>query len=286
MGNRKSKMAGAVAAELAVLTVFVYVPLVIGAIYVGWLALGRDRVHEANHYALLADGDQSELFVERGDVTRRFFGEFTGEVRVRERQAEDPEVPGPTEVRDLFEEYARTVYWRTETTVRDVPSPPRASGGFSLGGGGITYDEDIDPGRGGPVSERLVIREGWNDAHPDKARHVRQLRLLEDSIPEHLTEHLIDYLRRVQARSIYRHSWVHDDGDPVGGNPAVRGWNLEVPAPDPAGRVEWNPATAIRGHKVRMARDQTPPGADLRHNTGFPVGLPGYEPDTDFMHPK
>ena len=30
---------GAVAAELAVLVVFVYVPLTIGAIYIGWLAL-------------------------------------------------------------------------------------------------------------------------------------------------------------------------------------------------------------------------------------------------------
>ena len=278
---------GAVAAELAVLVVFVYVPLTIGAIYVGWLALARERVHQANHYALLGEGDQSETLSDRGEVTRQFFGEFTGETAVAEGPADDPEIPGPGEIRDLFNEYCRRDYWRRRTVIpARPPAPPRASGGFTLGGGGISYEERVDPGGGGGSEARVVITEGYNYAHREKFLAVQELRLLDDQIPERLTGHLGGYLERLTAHAFYRHSWAHDRSSVVAGDDQARGMRLQVPYAPTARRDEWHPECAVRGTKVRTARGQSPPGGDVVRQIAGPGVPPSYETDTDFMHPK
>ncbi len=283
MGRRPCR--GAMASELALLVLFVYVPLMVGAMYVAWLAMARERVHEANHYAVHKAGDQSELAVERGGVSREFFREFAGEVTVRERAGDEPEVPAPREIRDLFEEYARSFDWRKEVWHRDTPQQPRAWGGFTLGGGGVSYDEQVQPGRP-PRDPWLEIQEGTSYAHAFEAREVEQLGLLDDEIPEGLGEHMVDYLKRQEAQALYRHRWIHDRRPLVAGRHDERGWNLQVPAADVSSRDLWRPEAATRGTKVRMARDQMPPGAWVRSRLGCPSGFPGYEPDSDFMHPK
>jgi hypothetical protein len=288
--NRQSatgsrKCSGAVATELALLVVFVYLPLVIGAMYVAWMALARGRVHEANHYALHRSGDQSETATERGVVSEEFFREFTGSVTVREGTADDPQVPGPREIRDLFEEYARQYYW-TETIIhRHVPQPPRAWGGFTLGGGGVTYEERVEPGCP-PREPTIEIRDGWAYAHKRQAREVEQLGLLQDEIPERLTDHMAGFMRRWRTQAIYRHSWAHDADPIVAGRQGERAWNLQVPAPDVSGRDAWSPEGSTRGSKVRQARDTIPPGAWVRSLLQCPSEFPPPEPDTDFMHPK
>ncbi len=283
IGKRRRR--GAVATELALLVPFVYLPLILGAIYVAWLAAARGRVHEANHYAVHKAGDQRELAAERGSVSQEFFREFPGEVIVFEAAADDPEVPGPREVRDLFEEYVRSYSWRREIWHRDAPPQPRAWGGFTLGGGGVTYQQRVEPGRP-PRDPWLEVQEGTAYAHKSKAREVEQLGLLDDEIPEGLTEHMSDYMWRRQAQAIYRHRWLHDRDPVVAGAKGERAWNAQVPARDVVSRDVWQPEAAIRGSKVRQARDQLPPGAWVRSRLGCPSGLPGYELDSDFMHPK
>jgi hypothetical protein len=92
-------------------------------------------------------------------------------------------------------------------------------------------------------------------------------------------------MRRRKAHSNYVHSWIHDDGKTVAGGNGSDPWNLQVPNDATATRDEWHPECAIRWEKVRMARDQSPPGATQRAEIGCPNILPDYEPDYDFWHP-
>ena len=300
-GNRKSQIAnrkssGAVATELSLLVVFVYLPLVIGSMYIAWLALARGRVHEANHFALHQQGNQSELSVERGRIANEFFEGFTGDVIVVEGAADAPEVPMPGEVRDLFEEYVRQYHWRRERVIQapapSQPRPPRAWGGFTLGGGGVSYEEHVDPGvtyppATPPPEPRIVIEEGSAYAHASKAREVMALGLLDDDIPEHLTRHMVDFMGRHRTQAVYRHRWLHDRDPVVAGSGGRRKeWLLQVPAPEVKAHDEWSPEGATRGTKVRQSREYSPPGADMRSLLQCPVSFPGYETDVDFMHPK
>ena len=261
IANRKSQMKGAVAAELALLVAFVYVPLSIGSIYIGWLAVARERVHESNHYAIYTEGDQSEGLEDHGEVHDQFFREFTGDVRVDDVDAEEPNIPGPNELRDLFEAFTEPIHYRNVS----------AHGSFHLVGGRVVYSETIH------VSEGYRIRP--------EGELVNSWRLLEDNIPEDLTQHLQEFLRRRAARTVYEHSWVHDDLDVVAGDERVGGWNLDIPSTE-ATQDQWHPEAAVRWDKTRMTGDQTPPAAEQRTWIGAPLAFPGYDPTSDYWVPS
>jgi hypothetical protein len=258
--HHNAKTTGAVAAELALLVAFVYVPLSIGAIYIGWLAVARGQVHQANHYAIYAEGDQSEALQERGQVTDEFFPEFTGNVSVEEGDAEEPDIPGDNELRDLFNAFTEPIHYRNVS----------AHGSFHLVGGRVVYRESIN------------VSEGWR-IRPE-GQLVNSWRLLDDNIPEDLTRYLQDYLRRRAARSVYEHSWVHDDLDVVAGDEDVGPWNLEVPS-DTATQDQWHPEAAVRWDKTRMVGDQQPPAAEQRAWIGTPSIFPDPQPTDDYWHP-
>jgi len=249
------------AAELAVLTVFVYVPLIFGSIYVGWLATARQRVHEGNHYSLWAEGDQSEDYPTVGEVHTAKFREFPGQVRVQETDPADADVPGPRELRDLFEEFTKPIHYRNVS----------AHGSFYLDGSTVRYRESIHIDEGYRVRPEGQLVEAWN--------------LLDDQIPERLTELMVDYLHRRQAHTNYAHSWFHDKDKVVAGDDQVAAWNLQVPNDQRATRDEWAPVAAVRWTKSRMARDQSPPGASQRTQVGIANSLPLVEQDYDFWHP-
>jgi len=260
LATTQARRRGAVAAEMALLVFFVYVPLVIGALYIAWLAVGRQRVHETNHYALLGEGDQSEQLAERGDMTTEFFREFTGQVEVQEDPGDDPDVPGDDELRDLWDEFTKPIHYRNVS----------AHGSFHLVGGRVVYRESVHVSEGYRIRPEGQCVEKWN--------------LLADNIPENVTDFLQEYLIRRKVHSFYRHSWIHDDTDVVAGGGGVAGWNLQVPVDDPTKPV-WTPETATRGDKTREARDQRPPAASLRQTIGTPLQFPDAEPSDDFWHP-
>jgi len=201
----------AMAAELSLLVVFVYLPLIVGAFVVGWLATGRQRVHESNHYALLVEGDQSETRDDRGEVTTELFREFTGEVAVAEGDADEPDIPAPDEIQDLFEKWTeKTYYVRTSVS---------AHGSFHLEGGRVVYRESV----------RVTRDEGW---HMDpEGSIVEALKLLDDDIPRHITEELVDFLRRRTAHTNYYHSWKEQGRDLDQDAWSVNTWT-EVVGPD------------------------------------------------------
>ena len=273
---------GACAAELALLVPFVYLPLVVGAIYIGWLATARERIHESNHYALWKPGEQSS-----GEVQATFFKEFTGIATLTDTDDKEPDVPSPGELRNLFEAWTKPISWSTQ---------PTAHVEFYLDGGTIRSHMIVDPGQSGtriPWEGDMV--NGW--------------RLLEDNIPEDLSNQLVDYLHRRNAYTEYLHSWTLDreayahqrggaDGTlsrwtDDGGTRSLRGvgdsgtssWNLYVP--NPAFRDRWTTEAAVRWDKTRMARDQTPPGAQQRGlvPNGCPNNLPDYTKTDDYWHP-
>lgn len=252
---------GAMAAELAVLTAFVYVPLIFGAIYVGWLATARQRVHEGNHYSLWAEGDQSEDFPTRGEVPGVGFREFPGQVRVQENDPVDADVPGPREIRDLFEEFTKLQHYRNVS----------AHGSFYLDGNTVRYRESVRVDEGYRMRPEGQLVEAW--------------KLLDDQIPERITEQLIEYMHRRQAHTNYQHAWFHDRDRVVAGDGKVAGWNLEIPNDAKATKDEWSPVAAVRWTKKREARDQSPPGARERSDVGISNSLPVVESDYDIWHP-
>jgi len=252
------------AAELALLTAFVYIPLIFGSIYVGWLATARQRVHEANHYSIWAEGDQSEDFPSVGEVHSVAFREFTGQVRVQETDPADADVPGPGEIRDLFEAF---------TQLRYSPGGTSAVGSFALEGSRVVYRERI-----------VQTPPSWS-MRPE-GQLVEAWKLLDDQIPERITEQLVDYLHRRQAHTNYQHMWYHDKDKVVAGDAQVGAWNLQVPNDAIATKDEWHPAAAVRWSKTREARDQAPPGAQQRSWLGTGNDPPAIEPnDYDFWHP-
>jgi len=250
---------GAVAAEMALLGLFVYVPLIIGALHIAWLATGRQRVHDVNHYALLGEGNQSELLADRGEMTVGFFREFTGQLEVQEDDGDDPDVPDDDELRELWEAFREPIHHHHVS----------ARGSFHLVGGRVVYRETVHVDDGYRVRPEGQCVEDWA--------------LLDDQIPERVTDLLQDYVVRRKVRTLYRHSWVHDDDPVMAGDQRVEGWNLDVPM-DPD-EVPWTPETAVRGDKTRMCGDQTPPAASQRDQVGTPAQFPEPEPTDDFWHP-
>jgi hypothetical protein len=274
------------AAELALLVSFVYVPLAFGAIYVGWLAVARQRVHESNHYALsmFPYGDQLPTTADPSppadpdivaDVSNTFFREYTGKAETRVGDADDADIPGPDEIHDIFEEFTELIYYHHVS----------AQGSFRLVGNTVVYQETIQE------SEGYHMRP--------EGQLVESLGLLEDNIPEHITGMLwwpwpdgspeARYMRRRKAHTSYLHSWkeqdrdldqetwaVRDDGtlrpwveetdggtvtrrfrtryDDTGTDDSeVRAWNLKVPTDDAAlrdlqeeGIYGWHPECAVR----------------------------------------
>jgi len=265
--NRKSQIAnrksirGAMAAELAVLTAFVYAPLIFGSIYVSWLATARQRVHEGNHYSIWADGDQSEDYAPVGEVHTLAFREFPGQVRVQETDPLDADVPGPDEIRRLFHAFTQLVHYRNVS----------AHGSFYLDGSTVRYRESIRISEGYRMRPEGRLVEAWG--------------LLDDQIPERITDLLVDYMHRRQAHTNYLHSWFHDKDKVVAGDRDVAGWNLEVPNDLRATQDEWHPVAAVRWSKTREARDQAPPGAYQRTQVGMSNLLPEVESDYDYWHP-
>jgi hypothetical protein len=250
------------AAELAVLTAFVYVPLIFGAIYVGWLAVGRQRVHEGNHYAIWAQGDQSEEYAPVGEVHNADFREFPGQVRVQETDPADADVPSSSEIRELFDEFTKPIHFRNVS----------AHGSFSLQGSQVVYHESIRIDEGERIRPEGQLVQAWD--------------LLGDQIPERITETLVDFMHRRQAHTNYAHSWVHDKDKAVAGDSKVAAWNLDVPNDARITKDEWSPEAAVRWNKTREARDQSPPGAEQRSEVGISNNLPTVEPnDYDFWHP-
>ena len=257
----RSPRRGAMAAELALLVLFVYVPLIIGSMYVSWLAVARQQVNDANHFTLLDEGDQTQDLGTQGEVSSTFFPEFTGQVAVEDTDAAQAQIPGPDELHDLFEEFTKPIHYRNVS----------ARGSFYLDGSTVRYRETVNVNEGYRVRPEGQLVESWN--------------LLDDEIPERITDLLVNYMRRRKAHANYVHSWVHDKDEVVAGNGTVGPWNLKVPNDATALRDEWNPECAVRWQKVRMAGDQTPPGASQRSEVGMPLYLADYEPAYDFWHP-
>jgi hypothetical protein len=274
---------GACAAELALLVPFVYLPLVVGAMYIGWLATARERVHESNHYALWLPGEQSA-----SEVQAEFFREFTGPVtQLVDCDDKEPDVPSPGELWKLFDAFTKPISWQTD---------PTAHVEFYLDGSVIRSRMVVNPGESG----FRVRPEG---------EQVNAWHLLDNNIPKNLSDLLVGYLHRRNAYTEYLHSWVlnreawaptpgtgggtlsrwTDDGSSRGlratGDSGTRAWNLYVP--NPAFHDQWTTAAAVRWDKTRMARDQTPPAAQLRGlvPNGCSNSLPDYEKSDDFWHP-
>jgi Flp pilus assembly protein TadG len=260
---------GAMAAELALLVAFVYVPLILGIIYVSWLTTARQRVHESDHYALTIEGDQSQSLGATGEVSQAVFREFPGDVAVAETDADQPDIPAPNELRDLFEQFTQLIHY----------SNTSAHGSFYLDGSTVRYRESVQVDEGYRMRPEGQLVESWN--------------LLDDQIPERITALLVDYMRRRRAHTDYVHRWDNDRDPVVAGDERVAGWNLKVPMDGVAardlgqeGRLGWHPEAAIRcWTKSRMARDQTPPGATQRSDVGCPLSMPQGEPSSDFWHP-
>ena len=259
MGNRQSRRRGAVAAEMALLVFFVYVPLTIGALHVAWLGTGRQRVHEANHFAIFAHGDQSEELAERGDMETEFFREFTGSVDVKERDTDQPDVPMDDELEEMWIEFRKPIHYRNVS----------AHGSFSLVGNRVVYNERVNVDEGFRVRPEGKCVDDWN--------------LLADNIPENVTELLQDYMLRREAHSFYRHSWIHDRDQVIQGGGGVRGLNLQVPTSEVS--EYWTPKCAIRSFEQRQARDSVPPGVSQRQIVGTPADFPDAEPSHDYWHP-
>jgi hypothetical protein len=260
IANRKS-LCGAMAAELALLTAFVYVPLIFGCIYVGFLATARQRVHEGNHYSIWAQGDQSEDYAPVGEVHNVAFHEFPGQVRVQETDPADADVPAPGEIRDMFEEFTKLQHFRNVS----------AHGSFSLEGSVVRYHESVRIDEGFRMRPEGQLVEAWH--------------LLDDQIPERISDMLVDYLHRRQAHTNYAHSWFNDKDKVVAGDRDVAGWNLQIPNDATATKDEWSPEAAVRWTKVRMISDSMPPGAQQRNQVGMPLTLPVVESDYDYWHP-
>ena len=268
--NQKSKIRGAVATELALLVAAVYVPLIIGGIYLGWLALARERVQQAHHYALYAEGDQTEAFGDQGEVTQHFFREFTGDLQLDETEADPPDIPEDGLIRDLFEAYTEPIYYHNVS----------AHGSFHLVNGRVVYQEHVQESEGYSVRPEGEI--------------VNAFRLLEDNIPENITDHLQEYLRRRKVQGVYLHSWRFDESAALsrGGDdiirkepPPVRPFNLRVPHGPGAAPDQWEPEAAIRWEKTRMIGDQDPPAASQRARVGCPPFFPPGDNARDFWHP-
>ena len=250
---------GAGAAEMALLVFFVYVPLIIGALHIAWLATGRQRVHEVNHTALFAHGDQSEALAERGAMEREFFREFTGSIEVAERDTDEPDVPMDDELREMWEEFRKPIHYKNVS----------AHGSFHLQGNSVVYRESVHVDEGFRVRPEGQCVDDWN--------------LLADNIPENVTDLLQEYMIRREAHSFYQHHWVHDRDEVIRGGGGVRGLNIQVPTSEVS--EYWTPECAIRWLEQRQARDSVPPGLSERRVVGAPGQFPDAEPSFDYWHP-
>jgi len=259
LDRRRRRRRGAVAAEMALLVFFVYVPLTIGALHVAWLATGRQRVHEVNHYSLFAHGDQSEALAERGAMEREFFREFTGSTEVNERDTDEPDVPMDGELRDMWEEFRKPIYYKNVS----------AHGSFHLVGNTVVYRETTRVDEGFRVRPEGQCVDKWN--------------LLADNIPERVTALFQEYMIRREAHSYYQHHWIHDQDETIQGGGGVRGWNIRVPTSEVS--EFWTPQCAIRYLEQRESRDPMPPASDQRAIIGTPSTFPDSEPSYDYWHP-
>lgn len=279
----KPRSRGACAAELALLVPFVYLPLVAGAIYIGWLATARERVYESDQY-LVQRRDPATT----DEIQGIFFREFTG--RVTQAVGSDdpePDVPSPGEIQKLFE------MWTTKPTFWS--SNPTAHVEFYLDGSTIRSRMIVDPGRSG-------------SSIPWEGQMVQAWGLLNNNVPDDLSNQLLDFMHRRDAYTEYLHSWVldreawapqtgaggnlsrwNDDGSSrslrATGDSGTRGWNLSIP--NPAFRPQWTIESAIRWDKTRMARDQTPPASSERAfvPNGCSNNPPGCVKTDDYWHP-
>lgn len=197
----RSRRRGAMAAELALLVSLVYVPLIFGAIYVGWLSSARSRVQDANHLLLFkytdddqfANGGRDDAMVDT--VKRSFFPEFPGDgADALVGDAKDVDVPGPNELQKLFEAYKQVQHWERDS----------AHGRFELQGSNVVYIENI-------------VHEEGDNMRPEGAI-VEKYGLDQDDVPR-LTTHTLwwgspeedpttaRYMRRRKAHTSYLLSW-------------------------------------------------------------------------------
>jgi hypothetical protein len=265
------------ASELALLVLFVYIPIVLGSMYIAWLAVGRQRVREASHAALYpredevaaGTGELAESY--KQEAEEAYFREFHGDPEIEGRYADDRDVPMSGELRKMFEKFTEPMYH---------PSSVTARGSFALQGGRVVYRETIIR-----TPERWTIRP--------EGQVVNSLRLLDDEIPENLTELLQEYMRRRMAFASYHQTLrPGNSGNPNGHDVVVRGdekddaWSLRVPNEE-AGRLEgWRPESAVRWTKQRMVGDQSPPGSDQRSWIGTPPAFETPETSEDFWNPN
>jgi len=263
------------ASELSLLVLFVYIPIMLGGIYVAWLATGRQRVREASHAALYprydeADSGTGELHeTYKQEAKLAYFREFTGDPTIEGRWADDRDVPMPGKLRDMFEAFSEPIYFHSVS----------AHGSFSLQGGQVVYHESVRE-----VEGYRVRPEG---------QVVESLRLLENDIPENLTEYLQDYLRRRMAFASYEHSIRpgHTQGRGrhdvvVTGDADVEGWNLKVPNEEQGLREGWRPEATVRWTENRDLAGQDPPGEEMRQWIGTPASFPEAEQSEDFWNPN
>jgi hypothetical protein len=263
------------ASELALLVLFVYIPIVLGSMYIAWLAVGRQRVREAGHAALYpredevaaGTGELAESF--KQEAEEAYFGEFHGDPEIEGRYADDRDVPMSGELRKMFEKFTEPMFYRNVS----------ARGSFALQNGRVVYRENVN------------ISEGWR-IRPE-GQVVNSLRLLDNEIPENLTELLQEYLRRRMAFASYHQTLRPGaSGNPDGHDVVVRGdekvaaWSLRVPNEE-AGRLEgWRPEATVRWTKRRETGDQSPPASEQRSWIGTPGAFEAPETSEDFWNPN
>jgi len=158
-----------------VLLVPIYVLIIAGALLLGEMGLVMIQSHEANEYAAFQPGDQSEAagLADSGILKANFLTPYEGELDLREDAIGD--VPGPSEVEDLFEEMMKEQYWTT------------AHGSYTFQGGRLVFKISTSTHR-------------WR---MQDAKYVERYDLLGDNIPELVTGTLEEYMDRDHVQTSY-----------------------------------------------------------------------------------
>ena len=158
-----------------VLLVPLYVLIIAGALLLGEIALVQMQSHEANEYAALEPGDQSESagLRESGPMKATFWDRYLGSLDL----AEISEGPSPStgEIEELLEEM---------TTLQYSTS---AYGSFSFVDGRLQYT----------VTTSQHSWRRW------EGNYVLSHGLLEDGTPQLIHDTLADYMDRNRVQTVY-----------------------------------------------------------------------------------
>ncbi len=179
IGTRRTatrRRASAVVELVVLLPVFLLI--IFAMMYVGELALYKERTHFGGEYAMDARGDQSEDRAVRGTVTDQFYPSLIGQLALIERSPDPPEIPEPGEIQDLFEEMTQPVY------------STYATGRYVFSGGQLRFIVDTH-------QSQKLSRDG---------KYVTKYGLKDDNIPELTTELLQGWAERHRVELTYSYA--------------------------------------------------------------------------------